>query len=295
MKIITTKAELQELTLSLKQQKTIGFVPTMGYLHEGHRALLKEARKENDILILSVFVNPLQFGPNEDLESYPRDIEQDKLTAKNEGVDYLFMPSTEEMYPSTPSVTVHVQKRADVLCGRTRPGHFDGVATVLTKLFHLVQPDNVYFGKKDAQQVAVVDGLIKDFHFPITLHAVQTVREEDGLAKSSRNVKLSPEERQEAGILYQTLSMAREELIKGNHDIRAITDSLRKRLETNTSGKVDYLEILTYPELQEPIHWEGTLIIAVAVRFTNARLIDNIIFDLHEMAIEKGASTCSEQ
>lgn len=281
MKLITTKTELQEMILQQKKQrKTIGFVPTMGYLHEGHRALLKEARDQNEIVILSVFVNPLQFGPNEDLESYPRDIEHDKQTAIEEEVDYLFLPSSEEMYPSAPSVTVKVQKRADVLCGRSRPGHFDGVATVLTKLFHLIQPDNVFFGKKDAQQVAVVAGLIEDFHFPIKLNAVQTVREEDGLAKSSRNVKLSPQERKEAGVLYQTLSIAREELIKGNHDIKELKRQLKDRIETNTSGKVDYLEILTYPELEEPSVWEGTFIIAGAVCFLSARLIDNIIFEL---------------
>ncbi|MCM3031384.1 pantoate--beta-alanine ligase [Niallia sp. MER 6] len=281
MKVIHSKTEMQQLALQLKkQQKTIGFVPTMGYLHEGHRALLQEARDENEVVVLSVFVNPLQFGPNEDLDSYPRAIEQDKKAAEEEGVDYLFLPTTEEMYPHTPSVTVHVQKRADILCGSSRPGHFDGVATVLTKLFQLIQPDNVYFGKKDAQQVAVVAGLIEDFHFPVKLHAVQTVREEDGLAKSSRNVKLSPVERKEAGILYQTLSIAREELIKGNHHLKQLVIKLQERIEKETSGKVDYLEILTYPELEAPSVWEGTFIIAIAVRFPSARLIDNIIFEL---------------
>ncbi|MGP7816038.1 pantoate--beta-alanine ligase [Niallia sp. 01092] len=281
-KIVTTTEELQRLTTTLKkEQLVIGFVPTMGYLHEGHRALLKEARANNDIVILSIFVNPLQFGPSEDLDSYPRDFEHDKLVAYEEQVDYLFYPTVEEMYPSSPSVTVKVQTRTDVLCGRTRPGHFDGVATVLTKLFHLVQPHHVYFGQKDAQQVAVVDGLIKDFHFPTELVAVQTVREEDGLAKSSRNVRLSPAERKEAGILYQTLALAREELIKGNHQIEQLINTLKNKVEIESSGIVDYLEILTYPDLQKIEQLDGKIIVAIAVQFKSARLIDNIIFDLN--------------
>lgn len=163
----------------------------MGFLHEGHATLLEKARKENDIVVLSIFVNPMQFGPNEDFETYPRDLERDENVAANGGVDYLFYPTVHEMYGEEPSVKVVVQSRTDVLCGRQRPGHFDGVATVLTKFFNIILPDRAYFGKKDAQQVAVIDGLIKDFNFPIQLVAVDTVREEDGLAKSSRNVNLS--------------------------------------------------------------------------------------------------------
>ncbi len=184
--IVTTK--IQDMQTMMQQYrlegKTIGFVPTMGYLHEGHIALLKKAREENDIVALSVFVNPLQFGPNEDFARYPRDIERDERIAKENGVDVFFCPSVEEMYPHPLSVQVTVKERVDVLCGKSRPGHFDGVATVLTKLFHIVMPTRAYFGMKDAQQVAVVDGLIRDFHFPIELVAVPTVREEDGLAKA---------------------------------------------------------------------------------------------------------------
>ncbi|GKU80983.1 pantoate--beta-alanine ligase [Niallia sp. NCCP-28] len=280
-KVITTTIELQQLTTKLKNnQKTIGFVPTMGYLHEGHRALLKEARENNDIVVLSIFVNPLQFGPSEDLDSYPRDFKHDKQVAVEENVDYIFHPSAEEMYPKELSVTVNVQKRTDILCGKSRPGHFDGVATVLTKLFHLVQPNQVYFGQKDAQQVAVVDGLINDFHFPLQLVSVPTVREEDGLAKSSRNVRLSEQERMEAGILYRSLAKAREELIKGKTDINQLRNKLVADIEQESSGKVDYLEVLTYPHLEQPTHLSGRLIVALAVQFSQARLIDNIIFDL---------------
>lgn len=281
MNIVTNPKQLQNITTSLQKNKlTIGFVPTMGYLHEGHRALLKAAREQNEIVIMSVFVNPLQFGPNEDLASYPKDFEHDKQVAMEEGVDYLFHPSVEEMYPGQMSVTVKVEKRTNCLCGKSRPGHFDGVATVLTKLFHLVQPTNVYFGKKDAQQVAVVDGLIEDFHFPINLVAVNTVREEDGLAKSSRNVRLTPIERREAGILYKSLSIARSELIKGTADIKALKKSIITFVEKESSGKVDYFEILSYPQLETLKELNGKMIIAIAVHFSKARLIDNIIFEL---------------
>ncbi|MEK4652476.1 MULTISPECIES: pantoate--beta-alanine ligase [Niallia] len=281
MNIVTNPKQLQDITTSLQKNKvTIGFVPTMGYLHEGHRALIKAAREQNEIVIMSVFVNPLQFGPNEDLASYPKDFEHDKQVAMEEGVDYLFHPSVEEMYPGQMSVTVKVERRTNCLCGKSRPGHFDGVATVLTKLFHLVQPTNVYFGKKDAQQVAVVDGLIEDFHFPINLVAVNTVREEDGLAKSSRNVRLTPIERREAGILYKSLSIARSELIKGTADIEALKKSIITFVEKESSGKVDYFEILSYPQLETLKELNGKMVIAIAVHFSKARLIDNIIFEL---------------
>lgn len=281
MNILSNPHQLQEISTQLKKdQVSIGFVPTMGYLHEGHRALLKKAREQNDVVIMSVFVNPLQFGPNEDLESYPRDFEHDKQVAIEEGVDYLFHPSEEEMYPEPMSVIVKVERRTNCLCGRSRPGHFDGVATVLTKLFHLVQPTNVYFGKKDAQQVAIVDGLIENFHFPINLVAVNTVREEDGLAKSSRNIRLTPTERQEAGILYKSLSFTRAELIKGTDNLEILKKHVVELIERKSSGKVDYFEILTYPELENVKQLTGEIIIAIAVQFSKARLIDNIIFKI---------------
>ncbi|CAI9391447.1 MULTISPECIES: pantoate--beta-alanine ligase [Bacillaceae] len=281
MNILSNPHQLQEISTQLKKdQVSIGFVPTMGYLHEGHRALLKKAREQNDVVIMSVFVNPLQFGPNEDLESYPRDFEHDKQVAIEEGVDYLFHPSEEEMYPEPMSVIVKVERRTNCLCGRSRPGHFDGVATVLTKLFHLVQPTNVYFGKKDAQQVAIVDGLIENFHFPINLVALNTVREEDGLAKSSRNIRLTPTERQEAGILYKSLSFARAELIKGTDNLEILKKHVVELIERESSGKVDYFEILSYPELENVKQLTGEIIIAIAVQFSKARLIDNIIFKI---------------
>lgn len=191
---IYTAKDIQNLTKNYRKEgKTIGFVPTMGFLHEGHMSLVEKARKDNDIVVMSIFVNPMQFGPGEDYEAYPRDIERDRQLAAGSGVDVLFTPEPEEMYGQEPTVTASVKKRTDVLCGRSREGHFDGVATVLTKLFNLTSPTRVYFGMKDAQQVAVVDGLINDFFMDIELIPVETKREEDGLAKSSRNVNLRAE------------------------------------------------------------------------------------------------------
>ncbi|HYK71954.1 MAG TPA: pantoate--beta-alanine ligase, partial [Pseudoneobacillus sp.] len=251
MQVIETIHEMQQQMLHHKKDlKKIGFVPTMGYLHEGHLSLIKKAKSENDITVISIFVNPLQFGPKEDLSTYPRDFDRDYQLALNEGVDYIFYPSVGEMYPSEPSVKVMVQDRTDVLCGRSRPGHFDGVATVLVKLFNIIGPDKAYFGLKDAQQVAVVEGLIQDFHFPIELVAVDTLRESDGLAKSSRNVFLSDEERREAPTLFKSLQMAKQEIknsVKNGEEVIAL---MKEYIETNTSGVVDYIEIYSYPELK---------------------------------------------
>ncbi|MFS0764741.1 MULTISPECIES: pantoate--beta-alanine ligase [Peribacillus] len=277
MKTFTSAAELQ---LALREEKnnnkSIGYVATMGFLHEGHATLLEKARKENDIVVLSIFVNPTQFGPNEDFETYPRDLERDEKVAANGGVDYLFYPTVHEMYGEEPSVKVAVQSRTDVLCGRQRPGHFDGVATVLTKFFNIILPDRAYFGKKDAQQVAVIDGLIKDFNFPIQLIAVDTVREEDGLAKSSRNVNLSDQERLEAKELYQSLLKAKKAVESGERNAATVTALVSEHIGAHTSGVIDYIEVYQYPELKPLESLAGNIIIAMAVKFKHARLIDNI-------------------
>src|SRR5690625_201396 len=194
MEIIRSIQIMQKISRKHRYQN-IGFVPTMGYLHEGHLSLVRQAKEENDILIMSIFVNPLQFGPNEDFDRYPRDEVRDIELAKKVGVDYLFLPDVDEMYPNELAIEMKIKDRVDVLCGASRPGHFDGVITVLTKLFHIVQPTHAYFGLKDAQQIAVVDTLINDLNFPITLIGVKTKREKDGLALSSRNVYLSDMER----------------------------------------------------------------------------------------------------
>ncbi|MBU8586688.1 pantoate--beta-alanine ligase [Priestia megaterium] len=281
MKVITTIKDMQQ---EMKKEKqlghSIGFVPTMGYLHEGHATLLGAARTENEVVALSIFVNPTQFGPNEDFDTYPRDFERDERVAKEANVDYLFYPSVEEMYKPSRSVAITVTDRVDVLCGQKRPGHFDGVATVLTKLFHIVTPDRAYFGKKDAQQVAVVDGLIEDFNFPVELRAVDTVREADGLAKSSRNVYLTDKEREEAPVLFKSLQSALQLLESGEKHVEIIKQAIRKEIEQYTSGKVDYIEVYTYPELKTIKQAAGKIIIALAVQFSKARLIDNVIVDV---------------
>ncbi|MCJ8223906.1 Pantothenate synthetase [Bacillus paralicheniformis] len=277
---IHTAKDIQNATKNYRKEgKTIGFVPTMGFLHEGHMSLVEKARKDNDIVVMSIFVNPMQFGPGEDYEAYPRDIERDRQLAADGGVDILFTPGPEEMYGQEPTVTASVKKRTDVLCGRSREGHFDGVATVLTKLFNLTFPTRVYFGMKDAQQVAVVDGLINDFFMDIELIPVETKREEDGLAKSSRNVNLRAEERQEAPALYQALQRGAELIRDGERDAEAVKREVRSILE-KTSGVIDYADIYSYPDLEirEPL--TGKVIIAVAVQFSKARLIDNIIVDI---------------
>lgn len=281
MKVITTIKDMQQEMKKEKQLgRSIGFVPTMGYLHEGHATLLGAARTENEVVALSIFVNPTQFGPNEDFDTYPRDFERDERVAKEANVDYLFYPSVEEMYKSSRSVAITVTDRVDVLCGQKRPGHFDGVATVLTKLFHIVTPDRAYFGKKDAQQVAVVDGLIEDFNFPVELRAVDTVREVDGLAKSSRNVYLTDKEREEAPVLFKSLQSALQLLESGEKHVEIIKQAIRKEIEQYTSGKVDYIEVYTYPELKTIKQAAGKIIIALAVQFSKARLIDNVIVDV---------------
>ncbi|WHZ01518.1 pantoate--beta-alanine ligase [Neobacillus sp. YX16] len=280
MRVITTIKEMQAEIKKLKSQsKSIGFVPTMGFLHEGHLTLLNKARLENDSVVLSIFVNPLQFGPTEDYSTYPRDFTRDQSLAECEGVDIIFYPSVEEMYPHSLSVSVTVQERTDVLCGKSRPGHFDGVATVLTKLFNIVLPTRAYFGIKDAQQVAVVEGLISDFNFPIELIPVDIVREEDGLAKSSRNVNLLPEERSQAVVLYKSLTAAKKAIEGGEQNPQTIKDLVSDMIGSETHGQIDYVEIYSYPQLKEIENLEGTCIIALAVKFSKVRLIDNIILD----------------
>jgi pantoate--beta-alanine ligase len=281
VEIITTIEEMHEKVLSYKQDgKTIGFVPTMGFLHEGHLTLVEEARRKSDIVIMSIFVNPLQFGPNEDFERYPRDIKRDEQLANNAGVDVVFYPDVAEMYKDEETFKVTVLQKVTILCGSKRPGHFDGVATVLIKLFNIIQPTYVFFGMKDAQQVAVVSSLIKDFNFPIQIVPVETVREEDGLAKSSRNVYLSQEERLEAVTLYNSLRLAKQLITDGERDPQVIQKKMEQLILANSSAFVDYIEIYSFPELKPLTTLSGLVLIAGAVRFTNVRLIDNMTINV---------------
>ncbi|MFC4022965.1 pantoate--beta-alanine ligase [Oceanobacillus longus] len=280
MQIIRTVKEMQLISIQLKnEQKQIGYVATMGYFHEGHLNLMKQARKENDIVITSIFVNPLQFGPNEDFEKYPRNKEKDTREAEEAGIDYLFLPSVDEMYPDKQLIKMHMERRVNVLCGNSRPGHFDGVLTVLTKLFHIVLPDKTYFGLKDAQQVAVVEALIRDHNFPIKLIGVPTTREADGLAKSSRNVFLNEQERKEAVWLYKSLLHGQQLVVDGVKNPDIIVKEVHELLREHVSGKVDYIEMLSYPDLLPVLDTNQNIILAAAIYFEEARIIDNIILN----------------
>lgn len=259
-----------------KSGRTIGLVPTMGFLHDGHLSLVEQAKAENDHVVMSIFVNPAQFGPNEDFDRYPRDFERDSLLAEQAGVDVVFAPSAEEMYPRDSQLAISAGALATVLCGASRPGHFDGVLKVVTKLFHLAEPDIAYFGQKDAQQLAIIESLVRDFNFPMEIHRVATVREKDGLAKSSRNVYLSEAERKQAPKLYEALQLGKKAAMQGHDPV----SEMKGFLQSETSGVIDYVELLSYPDLTPSP--EGQMILALAVQFERARLIDNIIFTLKE-------------
>jgi pantoate--beta-alanine ligase len=276
--VITRISEMQKITSNAKRHgKTIGFVPTMGALHDGHLTMMKQSIAEQDITIISVFVNPLQFGPNEDFDAYPRQIEQDVAMVKDIGVDYVFYPATEEMYPGVIDVNVTVGRLASVLEGEKRPGHFDGVVTVVNKLFNIVQPDVAYFGKKDAQQLAIVEKMVEDFNHNIIIRGVDIVRETDGLAKSSRNVYLTDKERKEAPHLYQSLKLAERLYQNGERNSDIIIAEIKNYLTQNTSGHIEEVAVYSYPELIEQQHISGRIFISLAVKFSQARLIDNVI------------------
>lgn len=286
MKIIRTIKEMKEQIATTKP-KTIGFVPTMGYLHEGHLSLVEQAKAENDTVVMSIFVNPLQFGPNEDFDRYPRDEKRDAQLAEQKGVDILFIPDVKEMYPEEMGVKMSIHKGTNVLCGKSRPGHFDGVITVLTKLFHIVEPTKAYFGLKDAQQFAVVNTLVKELNFPLKLVGLPTVRENDGLAKSSRNVNLSPEERKEATSLYSSLKIGQKIIVDGIKNTDTIIKEVKNFLQNSTNGTIDYVELLSFPSLEKITHVNETVILAVAVQYERARLIDNIILDSNGQQIDR--------
>ncbi|UGB06474.1 pantoate--beta-alanine ligase [Staphylococcus sp. HL28] len=277
-KVITTVSEMQSIAKEYKRHgQTIGFVPTMGALHEGHLKMMELSSEFNDITVASIFVNPLQFGPNEDFDAYPRQINKDVEMMEEIDVDYVFYPSVEEMYPDELGVTLKVGKLAHVLEGAQRPGHFEGVVTVVNKLFNIISPDYAYFGKKDAQQLAIVEKMVKDFNHPIEIIGVDIVREKDGLAKSSRNVYLTEEERQEAVHLSKSLKLARDLYNNGERNNSVIIDEITQYLLDYTSGQVDEVAIYSYPELEEQSKIQGQIFISLAVKFSKARLIDNII------------------
>ncbi len=275
-------AELKNLVATFKQDgKSIGLVPTMGALHEGHASLIKAAHAENDITIVSVFVNPTQFGPNEDYAAYPRTLEKDCTVAENAGADVVFAPKKEDLYPNKDMTWVEVTGDiTKVLCGRTRPIHFRGVTTVITKLFNLTMPDRAYFGLKDAQQTQVLQRMVDDLFFNVNLRIMPIVREADGIAKSSRNVYLSPEERKAALILSKSLKHAQDLFLHGERNSAKIVDAVTQMIKSEPLSDIDYVEMYKLPGLlpvDEVI--SGKVLLALAVKFGTTRLIDNVILE----------------
>lgn len=278
MEVIKRTAEMQEISLRLKREgRIIGLVPTMGYLHDGHLSLIKKARRENDIVIMSNFVNPLQFGPKEDFATYPRDLDRDNKSAESVGVDYVFAPANEEMYPQGYDTYVEVKGPiTEKMCGKSRPGHFKGVTTVVLKLFLITQPDRAYFGQKDAQQAIVIRKMVTDLNVPVKIITCPIIREEDGLALSSRNTYLSSEERLQALALPRALSAGRDMIMKGETDPQKVRLHIKQMLESSPGIRVDYVEVVDGDDLSDLSVIKGKVLLAAAVYVGKTRLIDNI-------------------
>jgi pantoate--beta-alanine ligase len=278
MRIVKTIKQLRQvLNEARRKGQKIGFVPTMGYFHEGHLSLMRRARKECDIAVVSIYVNPKQFGPKEDLGRYPRDIKGDTAKIKKENVDILFIPSDNDVYPNCYLTYIDVEKISNSLCGKYRPGHFKGVATVVAKLLNMVQPDVMYLGQKDAQQVVVLRQMIADLNFPVSVRVVPTSREKDGLAMSSRNIHLSVTERAQAPVLYKTLSDAVERIQKGERSASLIIGIVQKTITQHSEGKIEYVACVDADTLEPLKVLKGDVLIALAVHFSRTRLIDNVI------------------
>lgn len=259
---------------------TVGLVPTMGYLHEGHRSLIDKAVEQNDRVVVSVFVNPIQFAPNEDLATYPRDLERDSALCEEAGADLIFHPEKENMYFDDFCTFVDMDGLTRGLCGKTRPTHFRGVCTVVSKLFNIVQPDRAYFGQKDAQQLAVIRRMVRDLNFNLEIVGCPIIREEDGLAKSSRNTYLSKEERQAATILHKGLQKGEELIREGVTSAAAVVDAITKVIESEPLAQIDYVEMVDFDSIEKIEEAQGTVLTAVAVYIGKTRLIDNFIITL---------------
>ena len=263
-----------------KEGKSVGFVPTMGYLHEGHKSLIDAARRENDKVVVSIFVNPMQFGPAEDLDSYPRDLNRDAKLCEDAGVDIIFHPEPEEMYADGFCSYVDMNGLTTELCGKTRPIHFRGVQTVVLKLFHIVTPDRAYFGQKDAQQLAVIKRMVKDLNVDTEIIGCPIIREEDGLAKSSRNICLTPEERKAAVVLSKAVKLGQDMIADGERDAAKIVGEMKKLISAEPLATIDYVEMVNMDTMQSIEKAEGHVLCAMAVKFGKARLIDNFIAEL---------------
>lgn len=281
--VIESVSEMREFIMQAKQQgKKVGLVPTMGALHKGHLTLMGEAKSCSDIVVVSIFVNPTQFGPNEDYDAYPRTWQADIAACESAGVDIVFHPSVAELYPQGWSTWVNVEGITEKLCGKTRPGHFRGVATVVTKLFNIVQPNKAFFGQKDAQQVVVLMKLVRDLNMDVEIHMVPIVRDADGLAKSSRNSYLTPEQRSAALVLSHSLQLAHRLVVQGEQDCRLLVNEVRNTIMKEPLAILEYVEIHSFPDLQEITALNGKALLAVAGRFGTTRLIDNIILEAKE-------------
>lgn len=278
MKVVTTVKEVRELVKGWKKEgQSVGFVPTMGYLHEGHGSLISAARKDNDKVVVSIFVNPMQFGPTEDLESYPRDLEKDSAYCESLGADLIFHPEASEMYTDGFSSFVDMSVLTEELCGLSRPVHFRGVCTVVNKLFNIVQPDRAYFGQKDAQQLAIIKHMVEDLNMDVTVIGCPIVREEDGLAKSSRNTYLSPEERKAALVLSKTIFMGQKLVEEGMTDAKKLVALMKENIEKEPLAKIDYVKAVDGLTMQQVDTLKSPGLVAMAVYIGKTRLIDNFM------------------
>lgn len=281
MRIIKKVDVMRKFSLDEKKKgRAIGFVPAMGFLHAGHLSLIKKARKRNDIVVVSIFVNPTQFLPNEDFSAYPKDFRRDASICRKESVDVIFYPGRKDIYPAGFSTYVEEISLSRSLCGRSRPGHFKGVTTVVAKLFNIVVPDTVYFGQKDAQQAYIIKRMVSDLNMPVEIKVAPIVREPDGLALSSRNKYLTKGRRAEACFIYKALKIAEKSVTKGERSAAKIKAAIRYVIEANLRGKIDYIDIVDTENLKPLKKLKREVLIAVAVKVGKARLIDNIVINL---------------
>ena len=279
MKLVHTVNEVREQVKEWKKEGlTVGLVPTMGFLHEGHQSLIAASVKENDRTVVSVFVNPTQFGPNEDFEAYPRDIEKDRALCESTGADLIFNPEPEEMYPEGFCTYTNITGLSDALCGKSRPIHFKGVCTVVSKLFNIVGADKAYFGEKDAQQLAIIRRMVRDMNIPVEIVGCPIIREEDGLAKSSRNTYLNPEERKAALILSKAVFAGKDMVENGEKSAEKIVSSMKEIIKSEPLAEIDYVEMVDMNTMKNIDSVEGTVLCAIAVKIGKTRLIDNFIY-----------------
>ncbi len=279
-KVIRSVRQMQQAAEGFRtRQKRIGLVPTMGYLHEGHCSLIQQAARRADQVVVSLFVNPTQFGPKEDFKSYPTSFDRDLEVVNSSGGTIVFAPTAHEMYPLGSRTSITVGKLSEHLCGARRPGHFEGVATIVAKLFNAVIPHFAVFGQKDAQQLGIIRRMVQDLNMGVEIVSAPTVREVDGLAKSSRNTYLDPQERQQAAVLFQALQEAREMVCAGEKEVKAVLGAIKQKVRSKPRADVEYISAVDPAEFQPVEQLTGTVLLALAVRFGNARLIDNLILN----------------